>query len=72
MSNSEFLDFTSCFYIFPVTDIAMRGTPVWSGVLYERDRGHQGLPTYPWLAAGNIWELGVSLMTLQIPRELGL
>lgn len=34
--------------------------------------GHLGLPTRAWQAVGSIWELGVSLMTLRVPRELGL
>lgn len=34
--------------------------------------GHLGLPTCAWQAVGSIWELGVSLMTLRVPRELGL
>lgn len=34
--------------------------------------GHLGLPACTWQAVGSIWELGVSLMTLLVPRELGL
>lgn len=34
--------------------------------------GHLGLSTCPWQAAGSVWELGVLLLTLWAPKELGL
>lgn len=52
--------------------LAMRGPPIWAGVLYERNMGHLWLPTCLWQAVGGIWELGVWQMTLLAPRELGL